>query len=169
MKLSACASVPKSPPGNADSRRWEQRCPYTFAGAWPHSPQWASAQMRDICTNILCQSPSSEEGLLNRSHRISQGLWILQCVRKQTLRPLMWAIIVSMECETFPICEGELGSVYCTNTHKHHVEIINVFMMEICASFIILGFCLDLKQLLRALASAFHFPCYEYVSLLTYS
>lgn len=52
-----------------------------------------------------------------------------------------------MECETFPIREGELGCIYCTNTHKHHVEIINVFMVEICASFIILGFCLDLKQL----------------------
>lgn len=60
----------------------------------------------------------------------------------------MRAIIVCMECETFLICTRKLNGIYCTNTQKQHVEIINLFMMEIFASFIILGFCLDLKQLL---------------------
>lgn len=27
-----------------DSPGWEQRCPDTFAGAWPHGPPWALAQ-----------------------------------------------------------------------------------------------------------------------------
>lgn len=71
----------------------------------------------------------------------------------------MWAIIVYMEWETFLICVSASLVAYTvqTHTHKHHVEIINVFMMEIFASFIILGFCLDLKQLLIALASVFHY------------
>lgn len=38
----SCASAPKSPPEPVDGCGWEQRCP--FAGAWPHSPQWALAQ-----------------------------------------------------------------------------------------------------------------------------
>lgn len=138
--------------GNRDVPVILQRSGPTFlSGLW----------LKDICTNILWQSPSSKEGLLNRSHWISQGSWILQSVRKQTLRPLMWASIVSMECESFPVCEGELGCIYCTNTHKHHVEIINVFMMEICASFIICRILSGFETIVKSISFS--------LSLLTYS
>lgn len=80
-----------------------------FSGLW--------LRLMNVCGKHTALVTQLQEENVKQITLIFSRFLVSPVCQKTNLRPLVRAIIVCMECETFPICTRKLSCIYCTSTY----------------------------------------------------